>query len=149
MSTRPKTVADIMTRYVVSVYEEDDLNEVRLKLLDRSFHHLPVIDGPRVVGMLSQRDMLRATVSGLDGGAFAQAREARYLERTFVRDIMQTRVHCIRPTDSLRAAARQLLANRIGALPVTDEQGNLVGIVTENDLVRQLAEQTLGELEVD
>lgn len=148
MSKPPKTVADIMTRYVVTVYEEDDLNQVRAKLLDRSFHHLPVIDGSRVVGMLSQRDMLRATVSGIDGGAFAEAREARYLEQTFVRDLMQTRVHSARPTDSLRTAARQLLANRIGALPVTDEHGNLLGIVTENDLVRQLAEQTLDELEV-
>jgi len=140
MPTREKTVADIMTRYVVTVYEEDDLNQVRRKLSDSSYHHLPVVDGTRVIGMLSQRDMLRATVSGIDDGAFAQAREARYLEQTFVRDIMQTQVRTALPTDSLQTAAKHLLANRIGALPVTDEQGNLVGIVTENDLVRQVAE---------
>jgi len=140
MSTREKTAADIMTRDVVTVYEENNLNEVRTKLREHSFHHLPVIDGTKVVGMLSQRDMLRATITGVDRGAIAQAREARYLEQTFVRDVMQTHVHSAFPTDSLQTVARRLLADRIGALPVTDEQGNLLGIVTENDLVRQLAD---------
>jgi acetoin utilization protein AcuB len=139
MDTREMTVADIMTRDVVTVYEEDDLNQVRTKLSERSFHHLPVVDGNKLVGMLSQRDMLRATVAGSDYGALAQAREARYLEQSFVRDIMETRVRSVRPGDSLRSVAQRLLEFRVGALPVTDEQGNLIGIVTENDLVRQLA----------
>jgi len=140
MDTREKTVADIMTRDVVTVYEEDDLNQVRTKLSERSFHHLPVVDGNKLVGMLSQRDMLRATVAGIDHGALAQAREARYLEQSFVRDVMETRVRSARPGDSLRTVAQRLLEFRVGALPVTDEQGNLIGIVTENDLLRQFAQ---------
>jgi len=141
MSTREKTVADIMTREVVTVYEEDDLNQVRSRLTGRSFHHLPVIDGTKLVGMLSQRDMLRATVSGIDQSALALAREARFLEQNFVRDVMQTPVRSALPTDSLRTVARRMLLDRLGALPVTDERGNLIGIVTENDLVRQIAEE--------
>lgn len=140
MSTGEKTVADIMTRDVVTVYEEDDLRQVRQKLGARSFHHLPVVDGTKVVGMLSQRDMLSMTVSGSDSSPFAQAREVRYLEQKFVRDIMETRVRSALPTDSLRSVAQRLLEYRIGALPVTDEQGNLIGIVTENDLVRVFAQ---------
>ena len=110
MSTREKTAADIMTRDVVTVYEENNLNEVRTKLREHSFHHLPVIDGTKVVGMLSQRDMLRATITGVDRGTIAQAREARYLEQTFVRDVMQTHVHSAFPTDSLQTVARRLRA---------------------------------------
>jgi acetoin utilization protein AcuB len=135
-----RTVSDVMTRTVVTVSEEDNLLEVRDRLAQHSFHHLPVLDGTRVVGLLSQRDMLRATVSGVDAGAFALAREQRFLEQTFVRDLMRAPVVAAAPGDSLPTAAARMLEHRIGALPVTDASRNLLGIITENDLVRTIAE---------
>jgi acetoin utilization protein AcuB len=134
-----KTVADVMTRDVFTVYEEDNLNQLREKLARHSFHHLPVVDGTRLVGMLSQRDVLRATVSGVDQGAFAQARESRFLERTFVRDVMCTPVLTARPHEPLSVVAQRMLEHRIGALPVIEDEGRLVGIITENDLLRVVA----------
>jgi acetoin utilization protein AcuB len=135
-----RTVSDVMTRTVVTVSEEDNLLEVRGRLAQHSFHHLPVLDGTRVVGLLSQRDVLRATVSGVDGGAFALAREQRFLEQTFVRDLMRAPVVTAAPDDSLPTVAARMLEHRIGALPVTDVSRNLLGIITENDLVRTIAE---------
>ncbi len=139
MSTA-RTVRDLMTRDVVTVAEEDNLLEVRVRLSRHSFHHLPVVDGTRLVGMVSQRDMLRATVSGVDTGAFARARESHYLEQTFVRDVMRGDVVTAKPGDGIAQVARRMLEHRIGALPVTDDQQNLLGIITENDLVRTLTE---------
>lgn len=136
-----RTVGDLMTRNVVAVSEEDNLLEVQKRLESRSFHHLPVIDGTRVVGMLSQRDMLATTVAGFDRGGFGLARESRYLEQSFVRDLMRTPVICVGPDDGVRLAARRMLQHRVGALPVVDAAQNLLGIITENDLVRSLAEQ--------
>src|SRR5687768_13840021 len=103
------------------------------------FHHLPVVDGPKLVGILSQRDMLRATVAGADRSAFARAREHRYLEQTFVRDVMRTKLVTARPEEPVSMAAKRMLEMRYGALPVVDLDGNLLGIITENDVVRWAA----------
>lgn len=135
----PPLVGALMTREVISVLEEDNLLAVRRTLEEHPFHHLPVLDGTRVVGMLSQRDVLRATVAGVDEGALAHAREGRFLEQTFVRELMRTPVWTARADEGLPTVARRMLAHRIGALPVTDADGLLLGIITENDLVRTIA----------
>ena len=136
-----RTVSEIMTREVVTLLEEDNLQNVALGLERFRFHHLPVVDERKVVGMLSQRDILRATVAGVDGGAAARAREARFLEQTFVRDVMQTNVVTVHPEESIKSAAQRMLSHRFGALPVVDENDNLVGIVTENDILRTVADE--------
>src|SRR5687767_2777657 len=70
-------VEDIMTRNVVVLAEEDNLSQVAAGLDRYRFHHLPVVDGTKLVGILSQRDILRNTVSGVDRSAVASTREAR------------------------------------------------------------------------
>src|SRR5262245_45575134 len=94
-----KTVGEVMTREVVTLNEEDNLEMVAAGLERFHFHHLPVVDGQRLVGMVSQRDMLRATVSGRDTSAVAQSRERRFLEETFVRDIMKTKLVTAHPDE--------------------------------------------------
>jgi len=135
-----RTVAEIMTRELVTLVEEDNLEHVAAGLARYRFHHLPVVDGRKLVGMLSQRDMLRATVAGADRSAAARAREARFLEETFVRDVMRTTLVTVMPSASIPAAAKLMLSARVGALPVVDGDGYLVGLVTENDIVRTVAE---------
>lgn len=134
-----ETVERIMTRKVVTLLEEENLEQVRDKLSGHAFHHLPVMDGEKLVGMLSQRDMLKHTMSGVDRAASARAREARYLEKTFVRDIMRTEVVTISPAQTLQEAARLMLRHRIGALPVVSPEQALLGIITESDIVRCVA----------
>jgi CBS domain-containing protein len=134
-----KIVAEIMTREVVTLNEEDNLEMVASGLERFRFHHLPVVDGPKLVGILSQRDLLRATVAGGDRSAFARAREKRYLEETFVRDVMRTKLVTAHPEEQVSMAAKRMLEMRYGALPVVDGDGNLLGIITENDVVRLAA----------
>lgn len=129
-------VADIMTREVITLFEEDNLERLQRELGNFRFRHLPVVDDGKLVGILSQRDLLRATVAGMDGTPYSRAREARFLEETFVRDLMRTDVVTARPDETVRAAAQRMLAGHFGALPVVDADGTLVGIVTENDIVR-------------
>lgn len=133
-----KLVHEIMTRRVVTLYEEDNLQRIATELTQLRFRHLPVVDDGKLVGILSQRDILRATVTGVDHSPLARAREARFLEQTFVRDLMHTEVKTARPDEPIKAAAERMLEARVGALPVVDEQGMVVGIVTENDIMRAL-----------
>lgn len=134
-----ETIERIMTRNVVTLLEEENLEQVRDKISRHAFHHLPVMDGEKLVGMLSQRDMLKHTMSGIDRAASARAREARYLETTFVRDIMTTEVVTIAPAQTLQDAARLMLRHRVGALPVVTPGLTLLGIITESDIVRCVA----------
>jgi CBS domain-containing protein len=141
MSNKP-TVADIMTREVCTVFEEDNLDSVLTLLAPYRFRHVPVVDGKRVVGILSQRDLLQLTSQGRDRSAIARTREAHVLEQTFVRDVMNQRVITASPDTPLAHAARLMLEQRVGALPVVDKDQQLVGIVSESDLLRYMA-QTL------
>jgi CBS-domain-containing membrane protein len=131
-------VADVMTRDVTTVYEESNLQEVLSLLGPYRFRHLPVVDGKRVVGILSHRDLLKVTSQGMDKTLAAQARETRLLEQTFVRDVMNTNVLTTRAEGSLAEAARSMLDGKVGALVVVNEQEELLGIVTETDLLRCL-----------
>lgn len=135
-----KTVGEVMTRDVVTLNEEDNLLMVAAGLKRFRFHHFPVVDNRRLVGLVSQRDMLRATVAGVDQSAVARAREARFLEQTFVRDIMRTDILTVRPEDPVSLAAKRMLEHRFGCLPVVDGEQRLLGIITENDIVRLAAE---------
>lgn len=131
-------VADVMTREVTTVYEESNLQEVLSILGPYRFRHLPVVDGKRVVGILSHRDLLKVTSQGLDKTLAAQAREARLVEQTFVRDVMNTNVLTAGSETSVADAARKMLDNKVGALVVVNEREELQGIVTETDLLRCL-----------
>ena len=137
-----KTVGEVMSREVVTLNEEDNLEMVAAGLERFRFHHLPVVDGRKLVGMVSQRDMLRATVAGMDTSAVARQREKRFLEATFVRDIMKTKLVTAHPDEPVTLAARRMLETRYGAMPVVNREGELLGILTENDVVR-LATQML------
>jgi len=128
-------VAEIMTRDVVTVFEEDNLELVNQQLGVFRFRHLPVVDDGRVVGILSQQDLLLATLEH-GPGSNAAARAPRFLENTFVRDVMHTEVTTVRPEEAVGEAAKIMLQHGFGALPVVDADGMLVGIVTELDIVR-------------
>ncbi len=133
-------VREVMTRDVSTVFEEDNLERVMAMLAPYRFRHVPVVDGGRVVGILSQRDLLQLTGQGLDRSPAARAREARNLEQTFVRDVMNQKVTTVGPAATLAEAAQLMFEHRIGALPVVDEQNLLIGIVSESDLLRRLAQ---------
>ena len=130
----PKTVADIMTRDVYTLDENENLAHLleTMKLL--RFRHTPVTDGKRVVGVLTERDLLRISASSLLPAAREQ--DARLKERFHVRDVMTRDVITVPEELSVREAGELLISKRVGCLPVVDSQNQLVGLVTENDFAK-------------
>jgi CBS domain-containing membrane protein len=116
--------------------EEDNLDKLREGMERHQFRHLPVVDGEKLVGILSDRDMLRASVSRLETGAGIPNTEKKLLTDTFVAEIMQREVRTVRPDTPLADAARILASVKISALPVVEEGNKLVGIVTDHDFLR-------------
>lgn len=133
----PSTVAEIMTRDVVTVEEDDSLANLRESLKTLRFRHLPVTDEDRLIGLVTETDLLGIASSNLLPHHAAQDRDLG--ERFRVRDIMVRDVVTIRPDTPLQQAARLLLKQRVNCLPVVDEDDVLLGIVTSSDFAKLIA----------
>lgn len=123
------SVAEFMTKDLVTVRESDDLALAESLLRLGGIRHLPVVRDRKLVGILTQRDILRSGSSGKP-----LARELP------VADIMTREPTTVRPAMGLAHAARLMLERKYGCLPVCDDDGTLVGIVTEADFVRFAAD---------
>lgn len=129
----PVVVRDIMTRKVLCMLEEENLERIDKGMQRFKFRHLPVIDGGKLVGIVSQRDYLRASVSDLDPDY--ALKEDNLKRNIFVAEIMTRDVVSVRPETPLVEAAAILRKHHFGCLPVTETDGTLVGIVTDYDFV--------------
>ena len=120
------------------------LDDVAEQFNEHGIHHVAVVDDlRRVIGMLSETDLLRARQSkrlSLVGAGGGEAEQPSY---RFARDVMTRDVASIETTADFHAALDMLLTRRIHALPVVD-RGRLVGMVTSRDFLREFS---YGELE--
>jgi CBS domain-containing protein len=131
--SNPREVQDVMTRKVAVLHEEENLELAEWGMKTFRFRHLPVVDGEKLVGLVSERDILRASISSLDEAH--DLRDDNLKRYFFVREIMTTDVISVRPETSLIEAAAIMSINKLDCLPVTRADGMLVGIVTASDFL--------------
>lgn len=131
-------VTDVMTRSVYTLRPTQSLPLAESMMGLLRVRHIPVIDDEgSVVGLVTHRDLLAAQISAL---APLSADERSTLQLSVpVSRVMQTNVWTIRSDALALSAARIMREHRFGCLPVVDE-GRLVGIVTEADLLTLLTE---------
>lgn len=115
------------------------LDDIAARFVELGIHHVPVVDASRrVIGMLSETDLLRARQSQravLVGPSGSDTGDAPLV---FARDCMSREVYSIAPTADFAAALSLLLDRRVHALPVV-EQGRLVGMVSSCDFLREFS----------
>jgi len=136
-------VSKIMTRAVVTVAPDAYLQEVTRLLGENNVSGLPVVDAAgRVVGLISEADVLSMT--GVKRGhtfkdvvrhVLGEAEPAREKGST-VADFMTSPAITVRPDTDVREAARMVDEKRIKRLPVVDDEGRLVGIVSRADMLK-------------
>jgi len=128
-------VQDLMRTNVVTLHSSDALDIAADIMNMGRIRHLPVVDADnRVVGIVTQRDLYRASISSVLG--FAQAKEHEWLGQVTVRDVMTKEVTAIGPEAGVVEAVDKLVTAKFGCLPVVDEHGTLVGLLTETDCLR-------------
>ena len=115
-------VADIMTSASVTESPEDSLRSAAETMWKQQTGSLLVMEGERLVGIITERDVMKAVARGRD------------LDTTPVREIMTRDVLTVEPQTSPHEAARQMAARWIRHLPVVDG-GLVVGVVSQRDLV--------------
>jgi len=132
------SVLDVMTKEPVTLAASGSVQDAITLFAERRFRHVPVIDGGRLVGVLSDRDVLRFL-----------SRERPNLETT-VAAIMTKSPLTVREDTVLSDAIGLLVHRRINCLPVVSPDGHLSGIITSTDLLRALhAIQKLLERGID
>lgn len=132
----PRVVADIMTRNIITLREEENLLSIQDGMERFSLRHLPVVDGEKLVGLITHRDILRFTHSCLRNRSIDRAIDTKKQEEIFVASVMTRKVKTVSPDTPLKRAAKILVDNRIGCLPVVEADNKLVGIITEHDFAK-------------
>ena len=132
-------VERIMQREFASVRSDERLDFVDDVMSLGRVRHMPVVDDAKLVGVVSQRDLLAASLSKvLD---FDGKERRSFLRSIDVGEVMAGRPITVAPGATLAEAAALLLRHRIGCLPVVGPGGEAVGLLTETDLLRAAYEE--------
>lgn len=116
-------LSTIMTRNVITVGPDDKLTLARDIFMKNKVHHLPVVHGTKLLGILTTYDLFKYV-----------RREGDY-ETTSVKEVMTRHVATLEPEDKVGSAAELFLENRFHAVPIVKE-GELKGIVTSFDVIK-------------
>lgn len=130
-------VREVMSRTIVTLEAEQTLRDAMNLFRSNRIRHLPVVTGGKLIGIVTDRDVKRATPSLLSGVTSEEFDHV--LDTTTVAQVMTKEPLTAAPDDSLKAVAKIFLERKVGALPVVSGD-ELTGIVTEIDLLRVLHE---------
>jgi len=132
----PDRVRDIMETKLVTISASERLSMVEDIMTLGRVRHMPVVQGGRLVGVVSERDLLRASLSVLSEHRDAERRA--FLHVVEISRVMSTPAIVIGPDATIEEAALLMADKKIGCLPVVAGE-ELVGMVTETDVLRWVA----------
>ncbi len=118
-----EAVKSIMTTDLITAKPTTKLDKIREIFMNHKIHHIPIMESGRIVGLVTTYDLWKNKIAPVDYAS------------TPVADVMTTQIAKIRPTDKVGTAAELFLDNRFHALPVVNENDNLLGIVTSFDIL--------------
>jgi len=133
-------VRDLMQSPVIVVRSVDTVAHARNLMLREKVSRLVVVEGDRPVGTLTRRDIIRSLRN--------YRLRKRDFESIIVSEVMRSPVTMVNEEDSITDAAKKMVSGNVKGLPVVDDRGELVGIVTKTDLTRYFSESFRGRFKV-
>ena len=134
-----------MQQQIFTIQRSETVEEAQALMAVNGIRHLPVLDGGDLVGIISERD-IRAVLIPQRGSGSGRKAKAYYLPQdVLVEEAMTADPLWVAPESDIEEAARLLVTNKIGCLPVM-EDGRVVGIITDTDIL-QVFSQIMGILE--
>lgn len=128
-------VQDYMTTEVTSLQDSDTLLDAAMVFVRSSFRHLPVLQGKKVVGIVTERDVKQFAPSLLSGTTAEEYNTI--METTPISRVMTKNPVTLRRNQPILEAARFMHERRVGCMPVV-QNDELIGIVTTTDLLALL-----------
>ena len=136
------SVGEWMTPNPQSIGPETSVKSAFFQMRSEGFRHLPVVDGGKLVGMVTDRDLRRPDLTDEPDGWH----DFYNLDEGYeVRHVMTSHVESMTPSDGLEKALKLLIDRKFGAAPVVDKTGQMIGIITTFDLMRAF-QSVLGEV---
>ncbi len=132
-------VSTIMTKKLITVNAEDNLEKVKEIFDNNRIHHIPVVRSREIEGIVSKTDYLYF-IRGYSNNPEDQYINAARLKGYKVRDIMTSGLAKVESSDKISVALEVFKLNLFHAIPVVDNK-ELVGIVTTHDIIKKLAEE--------
>jgi len=130
-----KTVREAMTSKLCSIDTDKTVAYAAKMLRDEDVGIAPIVEGDRLVGVLTDRDIaVRVVAEGGDS------------EQTKVTDVMSRDLVTLDPDQDLDEALRLMARHQVRRLPVVEEDGRLVGVVAQADVAEHAADQQTGEV---
>jgi predicted transcriptional regulator len=129
-------VRDIMPEKMVTISAGDTLSTVEDIMTLGHVRHMPVVRAGKLVGVMSERDLLRASLSQLS--EFGDAQRRAFLQGVEIAGVMSSPPVTIDPEQTVEEAARVMATRKIGCLPVVEEE-KLLGLITETDVLAYFA----------
>lgn len=113
-----------MTKDVITLGPDSTLGEARDILIGKRIHHIPILEGKKLVGMVTSWDLFKL------GKSVAEYQNMK------VKEIMTTKVATLDPDQHLGAVAEVLTRHLFHAVPIVNDEHELLGIVTSTDIIR-------------
>jgi CBS domain-containing protein len=130
-----KGVSEVMTSKLCSIDADKPVAYAAKMMRDEDVGLAPIVEGDRLVGTLTDRDIALRVVA-----------EGRDPESTSVREVASTDLVTIDPQQDLDEAMRLMAQHQVRRLPVVEEDGRLVGVVAQADVAREADEHKTGEV---
>ncbi|MEA5092970.1 Inosine-5'-monophosphate dehydrogenase [bioreactor metagenome] len=146
-------VKELMSPEVLTISEDKSMLEARELMRSHNYRRIPVVDDiKRIRGIITDGDIGRSEPS--DASTLSKYEASYLLSKLKVRDVMTKAVITVRETDGIEIAAYQLYKNKIGALPVVNDENKLCGIITDSDIFKAFVDimgyaQTSTKLTID
>ncbi|MFQ5854758.1 MAG: CBS and ACT domain-containing protein [Anaerolineae bacterium] len=136
-------VRDRMSSEPITITHDTPFQDALKLMREQRFRRLPVVDkNGELVGLVSERDLLYASPSPATS---LSVWELNYLlSKLQVREIMTKNVITTTPDTPIEDAARLIADNKIGGMPVVDEDNHVVGVITETDIFKTFVEMLGG-----
>jgi len=131
---KQELVSDWMTRDVLTITPETSLKEAHEIMNQKRIRRLPVVTQGRVIGIVTLGDIRGAEPSQASSLSIWEVNDL--LAKLKVSEIMTRNPATIHENENIGEAARFMLENKFSGLPVVDDAGHLVGIITESDIFR-------------
>jgi acetoin utilization protein AcuB len=136
---KQELVRDWMTSEVITIPPDTSLAQAHKLMQEKSIRRLPVVDHDRVVGIITLGDVRGAQPSSASSLSIWEMNDL--LAKLKIYEIMTQRPVTIPENASIGEAARIMLDKKFSGLPVVDDAGRLVGIITESDIFRFVASE--------
>ena len=133
-----KMISECMTPNLVTIPRYKTIFDAYEIMKLSKIRRLPVVDGEKLIGIVSYSDILEAKPASLKKDTTSW--DVNNIDSIMVIDLIMTKKPIVvYQTDTIGHAAELMLENKIGGLPVLDSENKLVGMITESDIFRQVA----------